>query len=741
MKGAKRSLLIITLTVPLLAACKASTTPKAIEQLDTQPQANHLKGKASVYIQGIETEGDLIVLDFVAINAYERKIKIGDRNNPLVLIDSDGNEYTTIEEELNLQPYTSNNFRIAFSGSEKPKNRNLTLKINSRRDNITSPKITVDNIPLKRGKRVEFATYQPRQIKVANTVVHHPNGSNFTVQEIRFYKQQIEVDFEAVNGFKETVDLAGFSNDVPYLEDEQGHKYSFVPNLNSQFTIPARQTVSGTLQFAGRVPESVQQLSLYFNYQQGSDYERTNRPRIIVANLPGTGSETTTAINQTDSETLAVSDSNTAFVPIEKSLNLQVNHPDGSVMRITKIAVTDNYIETDLSIVNGYRNAVTLNSHSSRAMVLRDNLGNTYKLAPPPQNPQLSIEAEEALQGKFRFLGRIAPNAKTLTLVVNEGNESRTNTTQPYMAIANISLTDTEAENIATLPTNQTLDLQVNHAHGSVIRLKEISFQNDSIITNLGIVNGHRSAIRLNVSRDLRLRDNLGNIYNLATLPQNPEVKISPGETLNGQFVFLGRISPQARYLTLVTNDKYGSEQTTSTQPKIAIANIPVTREQPSEILETNPDPSKTVEVTETSEPTATASNKADSIPSSQNVEQQFNHPNGSVLQLKEVTFQDDSIVADISVTNGHEREIILNQSRGFLLRDNLGNVDYLATIPQNPTVKIPPGQTINGKFVFLGRISPQASSLTLVTNNKHGSDRDYTTQPKMTLANIPVNQ
>ncbi|MDJ0594976.1 MAG: hypothetical protein QNJ72_34200 [Pleurocapsa sp. MO_226.B13] len=339
-------------------------------------------------------------------------------------------------------------------------------------------------------------------------------------------------------------------------------------------------------------------------------------------------------------------------------------------------------------------------------------------------------------------LCRIAPNAQLLTLVTNEGTQNNTNTSYPYLAIADIPLTDKQpgqnnrdrlVNNRVDLPSDRTLDLQVNHANGSVIRLNKISFQEDNIVADLAITNGYKNEIRLNNHRDMRLRDNLGNIYNLATLPQNPEVKIPPGQTLTGKFVFLGRISPQADSLTLATNDKYGLDADYATRPKMVISPIPVESNPASEPIAVRSESSETIESPEI------ATNSTNSLPPSQTIEQQINHPNGSVLQLKTISFRDDSIVADLSVTNGYKNEIVLNQSRDFLLRDNLGNVYHLATLPQNPEVKIPPGQTLTGKFVFLGRISPQANSLTLVTNDKYGSDRDYARGPKMVIHNISL--
>ena len=735
----RRSLLLIPLTIPLLTACK-NVLPKAVEKVEFQPQAHHVEGKASVYVRGVETQGNLIVLDLLAINAHDKQIELSNEYDPVLLVDDRGNQYTAAEREISLQPHTSNNFKIAFAGSGN-KNGDLTLKINSDNDYILTPQMTVDGIPLKRGNRIEFATYQPRQVKLSDTVFHHPNGLTFTIKDIKFYEQKAEVAFNAVNGSRNEVDLAKYGQELPFLEDAQGNKYSFVPLNSGKFSIPPRQTARGILHFAGQIPKSVSQLSLVFN-DRGSDDDRTIKPRVVFTNLPGPAAEQATAIEGNQGEALTVSTSTTPSLSSPQNLNLQVNHANGSVMRLNRIAVTEDYIETDLAITNGYRNAIKLNSSSNRAMLLRDNLGNTYNLAPPVQNPDVKINPGETLKGTFRFLGSIAPNAQLLTLVTNDGYQNNTNTSRPYLAIADIPVTDREQEqnnpnqlvdNGVNLPANQTLDLQVNHANGSVMRLNTISFQEDNMVVDLAITNGYKDSIRLNNHRDFLLRDNLGNIYNLATIPQNPEVKILPGQTLTGKFVFLGRISPQANSLTLATNDKYGLDADYATRPKMVISAIPVESNQESEPTAVQPDTSETIELPET------ATNKTNSLPPNQTIEEQVNHANGSVLQLKTISFKDDSIVADLRVTNGYENEIVLNQIRDFLLRDNLGNVYHLATLPQNPEVKIPQGQTLTGKFVFLGRISPQANSLTLVTNDKHGSDRDYARYPKMVIHNISI--
>lgn len=126
--------------------------------------------------------------------------------------------------------------------------------------------------------------------------------------------------------------------------------------------------------------------------------------------------------------------------------------------------------------------------------------------------------------------------------------------------------------------------------------------------------------------------------------------------------------------------------------------------------------------------------------PVSQDVDLQANHPNGTVLRLSNITFSQDSIAVSLSVTNGHKDEIRLND-HAMLLRDNLGNRYNLSPPPQNPDVRVPSGNTLDGKFIFLGRLNPAATSLTLTTNDRYGGNSDYTNQPKITINEILVRK
>ena len=129
------------------------------------------------------------------------------------------------------------------------------------------------------------------------------------------------------------------------------------------------------------------------------------------------------------------------------------------------------------------------------------------------------------------------------------------------------------------------------------------------------------------------------------------------------------------------------------------------------------------------------------SLPKEKPLDLQTNHPNGSVLRVEKVSFADDSITLDFSITNGYKYEIELAQG-GMQLRDNLGNVYNLSPPPQDADITVAPNNNLKGKLSFLGRISPDAISLTLTTNYKYNhSNNEYDTSPTMVIGNIPVEK
>lgn len=121
--------------------------------------------------------------------------------------------------------------------------------------------------------------------------------------------------------------------------------------------------------------------------------------------------------------------------------------------------------------------------------------------------------------------------------------------------------TAAHAQAAGTLPAQQTYDLQFNKDQVWA-RLTGISFAEDSIIVNMAVTNGTREIIQLNGEDDMILYDDVkerstqtrGNTYKLALPPDNPKLIVQPGTTMNGQFVFIGRVPPQATFLGSIAN-------------------------------------------------------------------------------------------------------------------------------------------------------------------------------------------
>ena len=127
------------------------------------------------------------------------------------------------------------------------------------------------------------------------------------------------------------------------------------------------------------------------------------------------------------------------------------------------------------------------------------------------------------------------------------------------------------------LPPQQTYDLQQNTEQGIVLRLSKITFTEDSIIVDLAVTNGTKQVIRLNGYDDMFVSDDLGNTYRLVEPPDNPRISIDPRATLQGQFVFIGRLAPRTRFLNLTTNDRSDFRYRIP-HPEIKFVNIPIKR-------------------------------------------------------------------------------------------------------------------------------------------------------------------
>lgn len=114
-----------------------------------------------------------------------------------------------------------------------------------------------------------------------------------------------------------------------------------------------------------------------------------------------------------------------------------------------------------------------------------------------------------------------------------------------------------------------------------------------------------------------------------------------------------------------------------------------------------------------------------------QDLDLQFAHPNGVVLQLTSLQSRPTETAIGISVINGRDREIQLNRFNnrdGFIVLDN-GERLYLSPPAHNSRMSVPGGQTLEGELVFLGRLPPVQSAV-LILNENASTDNRHTNSP-----------
>ncbi len=128
----------------------------------------------------------------------------------------------------------------------------------------------------------------------------------------------------------------------------------------------------------------------------------------------------------------------------------------------------------------------------------------------------------------------------------------------------------TQSSQVSILPTEKTLNVQTTHPNGTVGILTKISFTKDSTKVEMSVTNGSKNTIELNRNgKEMVLVDDLGKNYSLAAPATNPDVEILPGTTLKGEFIFMGKVSPETKSLNLITNNQSGGDETLSQIPKM----------------------------------------------------------------------------------------------------------------------------------------------------------------------------
>lgn len=113
-------------------------------------------------------------------------------------------------------------------------------------------------------------------------------------------------------------------------------------------------------------------------------------------------------------------------------------------------------------------------------------------------------------------------------------------------------------------PTSPTIEYDAQLNRGLIVmRVTGVTLGEDSTALNIAITNGQRQPIQIDLEKNVTLYDRkekVGSSDNkyLLSLPQDiSQIQIEPGTTMTGQFVFIGRLSPEANFILLSIVIKY----------------------------------------------------------------------------------------------------------------------------------------------------------------------------------------
>ena len=99
-------------------------------------------------------------------------------------------------------------------------------------------------------------------------------------------------------------------------------------------------------------------------------------------------------------------------------LKLRARHPNGTALQLTAVTFNETSISIGFKVTNGNDSEINLNVFGNQ-LILKDDIGNTYKFSAPADNEYVIVKANGALRGTFIFQPEVDPQAKTLKLITN----------------------------------------------------------------------------------------------------------------------------------------------------------------------------------------------------------------------------------------------------------------------------------------------------------------------------------
>lgn len=232
-----------------------------------------------------------------------------------------------------------------------------------------------------------------------------------------------------------------------------------------------------------------------------------------------------------------------------------------------------NFTETRIGVLVRLSNPTELEARiapTAAPSVLVDDLGNTYSLILPEGEGFLSVPAGEAVAGTLVFGGRIHPDASLLAVALNAGGGSGPavgGRVLPELVIRDVSLAGTES----TVPLPEPFDASdtSDHPTGVAVTLGSVSFDRSGLEMSVIIANDRADSVALAGSRTFAT-DDVGSVYPLVPLADNPQLVVEAGTTVEATLGFSGRVDDEATEVSVVFNVDGSQTDENTRQPSFA---------------------------------------------------------------------------------------------------------------------------------------------------------------------------
>lgn len=375
-----------------------------------------------------------------------------------------------------------------------------------------------------------------------------------------------------------------------------------------------------------------------------------------------------------------------------------VHHPSGVQARLERVSWDDRSVVAEVAVSNG--SDIDIGLAWARTYLVLD--GEEIEVDEAWTEGDFRLDPGEDGTAFLTFAGTVSAGDE-LRLAFNEGAPDAATaavTDSPSFDFDEVTL-DPDTTRPA-LPSPLPVAATATHPNGAQLDVDGLVFSTDRIGLQVRAANGHWSQIGLNWF-DSHLEDDLGNQYRLVTEDPFDPLPIEEGQALAGVLSFGGRVHPDASELRLVLNDGDDGRVTNDNtdSPRFEAGPWSITDG------DTGPDGADDG-----------ATGRA-GLPEPLTLDDGINHPNGAQVVIEEVRFEEQTVVAKVTVSNGHWSPIFLNWSDTYLA-DDVDNRYPLLPPDDNPDLQVDDGAGLDGDLVFVGRIDPAATAISVQFNDFH---------------------